>query len=79
MAAKLKHDIMLVRKWHNSSMFITESTYETSCFCGFQFDTRLLVDKVLEQKFLIEGAEEGAKQMINEATVPNLKEDQVKR
>jgi hypothetical protein len=34
---------------------------------------------VLEEKFLIEGAEEGAKQMINEATVPNLKEDQVKR
>jgi len=60
-------------------MFITESAYETSCFWGFQFDTRLLVDKVLEQKFLIAGAKEGAKQMINEATVPNLKEDQVKR
>jgi hypothetical protein len=34
---------------------------------------------VLEQKFLNKGAEEGAKQMINEATVPNLKEDYVKR
>lgn len=60
-------------------MFITEPTYRTSCFWGYEFDTRLLVDKVLEQKFLIEVAEEGAKQMINEATVPNLKEDQVKR
>lgn len=69
----------MVRKWYNSSTFITESTYETSCFWGFQFDTRLLVDKVLEQKFLIEGAEERARQMINEATVPNLKEDQVNR
>jgi len=27
----------------------------------------------------MEGAKEGAKQVINEATVPNLKEDQVKR
>jgi len=34
---------------------------------------------VLEQEFLMEGAKEGAKQVINEATVPNLKEDQVKR
>lgn len=32
-------------------------------------------DKVLEQKFLMEGVEEGAKQVINEATVPNLKEE----
>jgi len=30
---------------------------------------------VLEQEFLMEGAKEGAKQVINEATVPNLKED----
>jgi hypothetical protein len=29
-------------------------------------------------KFLITRAEEGVKQMINKATVPNLKEDQVK-
>jgi hypothetical protein len=27
---------------------------------------------VLEQKFLMEGAEEGAMEAINEATVPNL-------
>jgi len=27
----------------------------------------------------MEGAKEGVKQLINEATVPNLKEDQVKR
>jgi hypothetical protein len=34
---------------------------------------------VLEQKFLTQGAEEGVKQVIKEATVPNLEEDQVKR
>jgi hypothetical protein len=34
---------------------------------------------VLEQKFLTQGTEEGVKQMIKGATVPNLKEDQVKR
>jgi hypothetical protein len=33
---------------------------------------------VQENKFLIERAEEGVKQMINKANVPNLKEDQVK-
>lgn len=60
-------------------MLITESTYETSHFWEFQIDTRLLVDKVLEQKFLTQGTEEGVKQMIKGATVPNLKEDQVKR